>query len=134
MNVPAGAKVPLILIGASAETAARLDRHRDLIVRLARLDRVTLAGEVPKGAAQIVLDEATLVLPLAGIIDIAAERARLEREVKKLAGEIAGIDKKLANPAFIAKAPEEVVEEQRERRADAEAASRRLGQAVARLG
>ncbi|MBM3511486.1 MAG: valine--tRNA ligase [Alphaproteobacteria bacterium] len=133
MNVPAGAKVPLSLMGASAETAARLERHRDVIVRLARLERVTLGGDVPKGAAQIVLDEATLVLPLAGIIDIAAERARLEREVKKLAGEIAGIDKKLANPAFVAKAPEEVVEEQRERRVDAEAASRRLMQAVARL-
>ena len=70
---------------------------------------------------QTPLDEATIVLPLAGVIDLDAERERLGREVAKAADEIERIDKKLANPGFLAKAPGHVVEEQRSRRSDAEA-------------
>ena len=83
---------------------------------------------------QIVVPEATLVLPLAGVIDAAAERGRLGKEIGKLAGEIDKIDKKLSNPAFLAKADPEVVEDQRERRAEAEAARTRLATALERLG
>ena len=88
---------------------------------------------MPKGAVQTPLDEATIVLPLAGVIDLAAERDRLAREVAKAASEIENLDKKLANQAFLAKAPGHVIEEQRTRRADAEALRNRLSDAIERL-
>ena len=81
MTVPAGAKIPALLRGAGAQTAARLDRHRDLVLRLARLNSIDIAADVPKGAIQAVVDEATLLLPLADIIDLDQERARLEKEI-----------------------------------------------------
>ncbi len=82
---------------------------------------------------QIVLDEATLALPLAGIIDVSAESGRLKREIDKVGSEIKQIDAKLSNEKFVSRAPEHVVEEQRERRADAEATAARLEQALKRL-
>src|SRR3546814_1505165 len=99
MNVPPSAQIPLILTGAGAETAARLQRYRDLILRLARLSDARSGSEVSAGAVQGVLDEATLVLPIADVIDVAQERARLTKEIAKAEGEIAKIDKKLANEA-----------------------------------
>ena len=134
LNVPGGAEVPLVMCDASAASQARLEAHREPIVRLARLKGITLDGAVPAGAVQTVLDEATLVLPLADVIDVAAERQRLAREVKKLAGEIAKMDAKLANEKFVARAPAEVVAEQRGRRTDADAARARLDAALSRLG
>ena len=80
------------------------------------------------------IDEATLVLPLAGVIDFAQERARLTKEIARLEGEITKIDKKLGNAEFVAKAPEEVVEENRERRAEAVTARDKLQTALDRLG
>ena len=133
MNVPAGSKVPLVFIGASAETRARAERHEDTIKRLARLDTMSNADTPPKGAAQIVLDEATVALPLAGIIDMSAESDRLKREVEKVEAEIRKIDGRLTNAQFVAKAPEHVVEEQRERRVDFEATIDRLNAALKRL-
>ena len=103
LNVPAGARIECRLSGASDETSARLATHRDVIARLARLDPILLQEGVPKGAVQTPLDEATIVLPLAGVIDLAAERDRLAREVAKAASEIENLDKKLANQAFLAK-------------------------------
>ncbi len=82
---------------------------------------------------QIVLDEATLALPLAGVIDIGAESERLKREIDKIGSEIAQIDAKLANEKFVSRAPEHVVEEQRERKSDAEATAVKLEQALKRL-
>ena len=84
-------------------------------------------------ARQLRLDDTTAVLPLADVIDIAQERARLEREIAKAAGEIAKLDKKLANEAFLAKAPEEVVEEQRERLATSQSTRAKLVDALERL-
>jgi valyl-tRNA synthetase len=134
MNVPPGVEITLYLRNAAAETAARLARHRPLIMRLARLKIVdVLAGDAPKGSVQDVLDEATLVLPLADVIDIAQERARLEREAAKLDKEIEKIDAKLGNASFVAKAPAEVVEEQRERRDGLTASGAKLREALARL-
>jgi valyl-tRNA synthetase len=132
MNVPAGAKVPLVVSGASAATPARAKRHEETILRLARIDAMSF-GKAPSGAVQIVLDEATLALPLAGIIDVAAESKRLKREIDKVGSEIRQLDAKLANEKFVARAPEHVVEEQRERKADAEATAARLEQALKRL-
>jgi len=80
-----------------------------------------------------VVDEATVLLPLAGVIDIAQEKARLSKEIAKLAGEIDKVEKKLSNEAFIAKANPAVVEEQRERRDEWAAAKTKLEDALARL-
>jgi valyl-tRNA synthetase len=85
--VPPGARLPLLLGGASPESRARLERHRDLVLRLARLaSAVPLEGEAPKGAVQAVLDESTLVLPIGDVVDLAKEKARLAKEVQKLDG------------------------------------------------
>ena len=134
MNVPAAAKIPMQLKGAGETTAARLETHRGIITRLARLDGVALAdGEPPKGTVQEVIDEATILLPLEGVVDFAQERARLEKEAAKVEADIAKLDKKLGNQQFLAKAPEEVVEEQRDRRAEFERVLARLKAAIERL-
>ena len=133
MNVPAGAKIPLVLVGAGKAMRARAQHHEDTIARMARLDGITFAKALPKGAAQIVLGEATAALPLAGVIDMAAERARLAREIEKAQAEIRKIDAKLANESFVAKAPPEVVEESRERKAAFEATVLKLQAALKRV-
>ncbi len=133
MNVPAGAKIPLAFAGASDMTASRVATHRELIERLARVTDLAPVATPPKGALQIVVDEATFLLPLAGVIDVAAEKTRLARERDKVAAEIAKIDKKLGNESFVSRAPVEVVEEQRERRAEYEATRARLAEALERL-
>ena len=133
MNVPPGARIPLILKGASAETRRRVAAHRAPLDRLARLSGIEFGDTVPAGSIQDVVGEATLVLPLADIIDLEQERARLRKEIDRAAGEIAKIDRKLANRGFVAKAPAEVVEENRERRQEAEQAHARLAEALKRL-
>ena len=133
MNVPPSAQIPLILTGATDATAARLAGYRDLILRLARLSEARTGADAPAGSVQGVLDEATLQLPIADVIDVAQERARLTKEVAKAEGEIVKIDKKLSNEAFIAKAPEEVIEENRERLAEERQKRDRLAAALARL-
>jgi valyl-tRNA synthetase len=133
MNVPAGAKVPLVLTGASEEGAARLARHIDVISTLARLSSAEAGPEIPKGSAQFVLGEAVVALPLGDVIDFAKERARLEKDLKKAQDEIARFDAKLSNEQFVAKAPEEVLTEQREKRAEAAALAVRLTDAIGRL-
>jgi valyl-tRNA synthetase len=116
MNVPAAAKAPMAAVAAGAEISLRIDRHRDLIARLARLEPVSVAPSAPKGAVQIVHEGGVYALPLAGIIDIAAEKARLAKEIDKCVKEIDGIDKKMSNAQFVERAPVEIVEENRERR------------------
>ena len=132
MNVPTGARVPLVISGAKDETTARAKRHEETILRLARIETISF-GKAPAGAVQIVLDEATLALQLAGIIDVAAESKRLKREIDKAGSEIRQLDAKLANEKFVTRAPEYVIEEQRKRKADAEATAARLEQALKRL-
>jgi len=132
MNVPAGAKVPLVIAGAGEETKARVARHEETLLRLARLETLNF-GKPPQGAVQIVLDEATLALPLAGIIDIDAEQKRLKREIDKVGSEIKQLNAKLSNEKFVSRAPEHVVEEQRERKTEAEAIAAKLEQALKRL-
>lgn len=135
MNVPASARITALLKDAGERTARRLETHRDVIQRLARLSAIGTTREAaPHGAVQTVLDEATLILPLAGIVDLEQEKARLAKDIEKLGAEMAKIDRKLGNPNFVSRAPEEVVEEQRERRAEAEAARAKLAEALSRLG
>jgi valyl-tRNA synthetase len=133
MNVPPSARLTLLLKDASRETSARLTRHRDIALTLARLSSARVAAEIPQGSAQFVIGEAVAALPLGDVIDFAKERARLEKELKKAQDEIARFDAKLGNPGFVAKAPEEVIEEQKEKRAEAEAVSARLREALKRL-
>ncbi len=133
MNVPAGAKVPLVLTGASDESAARLSRHLGVISTLARLSSAEAASAIPKGSAQFVLGEAVVALPLGDVIDFAKERARLEKDLKKAQDEIVRFDAKLSNEQFVSKAPEEVLAEQREKRAEAAALAVRLTDAIGRL-
>jgi valyl-tRNA synthetase len=133
MNVPAGAKIPLVIVGAGAETGTRVESQLQALIRLARLDTVDYASDVPAGSAQIVLGDATFALPLAGVIDIAAEKARLGRDVAKEDAEIEKLDKKLANEQFVAKAKPEVIAEQRTRRDEAVARRERLLAALSRL-
>jgi valyl-tRNA synthetase len=134
LNVPAGAKLKLLVIGGNEATAARLETHRAAIERLARIEGVDAAASAPKASLQIVVGEATYALPVGDVIDLKAESARLQKEIKKLVDEVGKIDAKLANAAFVARAPEEVVEEQRERRAQAEQTGARLSTALERLG
>ena len=133
MNVPAGARIPLVLVGASEEARRRAATHGETIMRMARLSAIDFAAEPPAGAVQIVTNDGIATLPLADIIDLAEERARLERAIDKIDDEIRKIGAKLANESFTARAPEHVVEEQRERMSEAEATLHRLRQAVERL-
>ena len=134
MNVPPAAKIALALKSGEAETRARLDRNRDSILTLARLATADISDTVPKGSAQFVVGDAVAALPLGDVIDFAKERTRLEKELQKAEGEIARVDAKLNNPDFVSRAPEDVIDEQKEKRAEAEALASRLKEAVARLG
>lgn len=133
MNVPGGAKVTVNVVGANAETLSRIETHRDAIERLARLETLTITTEVPQGSAQVIMGEATFALPLGDLIDLEAEKARLAKDIAKLAGEVAQVDKKLSNEQFTSKAPEEVIEEQRTRRNEAETRRVRIAEALTRL-
>ncbi len=134
MNVPPGARIKLYLSGASPETIDRLARHGDIIRRLARLeDAGELGGALPVGSVQALIDEATIVLPLAEVIDIEAEKDRLGWEIEKAGSNISRLDAQLANDKFVAKAPEAVVAQAREQRQDAVLARDKLAEALARL-
>jgi valyl-tRNA synthetase len=132
MNVPPGARAPLTLSGAGPEAASRLSRHRDLIQTLARLSSAEL-GEAPAGSVPFVIGEATGALAVAEFIDLAAEKARLTKEIAGHDADIERVNRKLGNPDFLAKAKEEVIEENRAKLADAEAAKAKLAAALTRL-
>jgi valyl-tRNA synthetase len=134
MRVPPAALVPILLRDAAPATLARAAAWSEPIRRLARTDAIaSLDGALPAGAAQLVLDEATLVLPLAGLIDVEAERARLTRDLARARGEAEKIAAKLANADFVRRAREEIVEETRERLAAALDEVARLEAALARV-
>ena len=133
MNVPAGAMVPLSVSGAYAETLDRIRTHEVVIKRLARSDEISRSDMPLEGAVQVLVEEATISLPLEGVIDFGAERARLAREADKIRKDIVKIDQKLGNAQFMAKAPEDVIEEQRDRREESLALLARTEAAIARL-
>ncbi|NNH33267.1 class I tRNA ligase family protein, partial [Rhizobium sp. SEMIA 4085] len=118
MNVPPSATAPLVVVKANNLTRERLARHEAAIKRLARVEAITLADSAPKGAAQIVVAEATACLPLGSLIDLSVEKTRLEKAITKTEGEIARINGKLSNEKFVANANPEVVEAERERLAE----------------
>ncbi|ACE90864.1 valyl-tRNA synthetase [Rhizobium phaseoli] len=115
MNVPPSATAPLVVVKANNLTRERLFRHDAAIKRLARVEAISIADNAPKGAAQIVVAEATVCLPLGNLIDLSAEKARLEKAIAKMEGEMARIDGKLSNEKFVANANPEVVEAERDR-------------------
>jgi len=134
MNVPAGAKIGCVLVSANSDTRRRADAWENEIMRLARLSSITFEDSVPKASAQIVLNEATVALPLEGVIDFAAEKVRLVKELEKIAKDTAAIDGRLNNPGFVAKAPPDVLEESRERKAELESRKAKVDEALTRLG
>jgi valyl-tRNA synthetase len=135
MNVPPSVKCPVYLREASAQTLARAAAWVEAVGRLARASAVEAAPDpVPKGSAQIVLDEATVILPLADLIDLGAERIRLERERARAADEVEKVVRKLQNADFVARAKPDIVEENRERERTARLEVARLEAALARIG
>ena len=134
MNVPAAAQIPLVLVGAEPDVARWVDTWADTIKRLARLSGIVDAAEAPPRSVQLPLRGATAALPLQGVIDLDAEKARLVKEIGKLKGEADKIEAKLGNVDFIARAPDEVIEEQRERLADALGRRETLAVALERFG
>jgi valyl-tRNA synthetase len=132
-NVEPARQLAATLVHASPESVQRLRTHRDLILRLARLERIEIAQTTAKGAIEVVLDEASLAVFIAEAIDKAAELRRLGRELDKVAGEAGKLRAKLDNQGFLAKAPPEVVADIRERLAEAESARARLAEARDRL-
>ncbi len=133
MNVPPSAKPPLAFVAPDAATAERIARHRDLILTLGRVSEVGSADAAPTGAVTFVSGGSTAALSLAGIIDLTAERARLEKEIAVFDADIAHVNKKLGNPNFVSRAAPDVVEEQRAKLAEAEAGKVKLQAALARL-
>ncbi len=134
MNVPPSALGPIVLAGAGAETMATAMRWIDPIRRMARASDVRAQdGALPKDSAQAVLDDVTVVLPLAGLIDLDVERKRLATARTKAVSELDKVLKKLSNEDFVRRAREEVVEENRERQANFEAEIVRLDAALARI-
>jgi valyl-tRNA synthetase len=134
MNLPAGAEIALVVVGADKSAQARAAHWEDTLKRLARLTGVAFADAAPKSSAQLLVRGVLVALPLEGVIDLAAEAKRLDKEIEKLDGEAKKLEAKLANPGFLAKAEEEVIDEHRERLEAARARIEKLRAARGRLG
>jgi valyl-tRNA synthetase len=133
MNVAPALQIPLVLARVSAETNARAQRWSDVIRRMARIADISVADAPPAGAVQLLVRGDVVALPLKGVVDLAAERARLEKEKAKAEAEIGRIDAKLANPKFVANADPEVVEADREKRDEAAVRRAKILEALERL-
>jgi valyl-tRNA synthetase len=133
-NVPAGARIPLALVNPSEKTKERLERWADTVRRMARLSDIQAVEAAPRSSVQLLVRGEAAALPLEGIVDLSVERARLRKDRERLLGEVAKIDGKLGKPDFVSRAPEEVVEEQRERREEALARIAKIDEALKRLG
>jgi len=133
INIPPATLTPLVLVGASDETRARAPRWSDVIKRMARLSDISFADRAPEGAVQLLVRGEVASLPLKGLIDLAAERARLDKEIAKADADIKRVDAKLSNEKFVANAPEEIVEEEKDKREAALARKAKILEAVERL-
>jgi valyl-tRNA synthetase len=133
MNIPPATLTPLVLAGASAETKGRAQRWNDVVKRMARLADISFADRAPEGAVQLLVRGEVATLPLKGLIDFSAERARLDKELAKAESDIKRVDAKLANEKFVANAPEEIVEEEKEKREAAVARKAKIVEALERL-
>jgi len=133
MNIPGSSLIPIEFINPSQTTKRRAQLWDAALNRLARISGSTFSSQVKPGSAQIVIGGEIAALPLAGIIDLAAERMRLEKEMTKAEADIARVDAKLGNANFVARAPEEVVEEEKEKREEAQARKAKIAEALERL-
>jgi valyl-tRNA synthetase len=133
LNVPPGAKLALHVRDAAAQTEARLARNEAALRRLARIETIA-TGEPSGGAAQVVIDEATFVLPLEGVIDIAAERTRLSKALQAAEKERDALSGRLNNPSFVERAKPEAVEKARADHAEKASDAEKYRAALARLG
>lgn len=133
MHVPAGLKVPMLVTELDDAGKGAWARNEALIKKIARIDSLTDVADFPKGCVTVAVDGGTFGLPLADIIDVDEEKARLEKTLGKLAKELGGLRGRLNNPKFVASAPAEVVEEARENLAAREEEEAKLNAALARL-
>jgi valyl-tRNA synthetase len=133
MNIPPSALTPLVLAGASAETRERAQRWNDVVNRMARLAEISFADHAPEGAVQLLVRGEVAALPLKGVIDLSAEKTRLEKEIAKADADIKRVDAKLSNEKFVANAPEDIVEEEKEKREAALARKEKIVEALERL-
>jgi valyl-tRNA synthetase len=131
MNI--NVNIPLVLAGVSPETQARAERWAEFIKRLARVSEISSAATAPQGSVQLVVRGEVAALPLIGVIDIAAERARLAKEMAKAEADIKRVDAKLGNEKFVANAPEEIIDGEKEKRAEAAERLAKLTEALERL-
>ena len=131
MNITA--PIPLVLAGAASETQARAERWAEFIKRIARVSDITSEPAAPQGSVQLVVRGEVVALPLKGVIDLAAERARLDKELAKAEADIKRVDAKLSNEKFVANAPDEVVEGEKEKRDEALARKAKIAEAMERL-
>jgi valyl-tRNA synthetase len=125
--------IPLVLVDASADTRARSLAWSETLKRLARLSDISFADTAPKGAVQLVVRGEVAALPLVGVIDLGAEKTRLEKEIAKADADIKRVDAKLGNPDFVKRAPEEIIEGEREKREEAEGRRAKVVEALERL-
>ena len=135
MNLPAGAKLHVYVKDASSETMSVLERQKNLICKLARLDEVLALEnhEITKDMVQTVSREAVILIPLKGVVDFEAERTRLQKELETLNKNIEGYNRKLNNESFVAKAPAAVVSEEKRRQAEALENKVKVEEALARI-
>jgi len=133
MNIPPATMLPLVLVDASPQTSIRAQHWSEFLRRLARVAEISFADGAPQGAVQLVVRGDVAALPLKGVIDLAAERARLAKGMAKADADIARVDAKLGNPNFVARAPEEVVDEEKEKREEAQARKAKIAEALERL-
>jgi valyl-tRNA synthetase len=133
MNIPPATLTPLVLAGASAESKARAQRWSEVVKRMSRLADISFADRAPAGAVQLLIRGEVAALPLKGVIDLAAERARLEKEIAKADADIMRVDLKLSNENFLANAPEDIVEDEKEKREAASARKAKFVEALERL-
>jgi len=134
MNIPPGSKTGLNVRDADPITAKRLEDHRRLIERLARIENIDVDGVIsPEGSVQIVLENVTYFLPVGSLIDKTKEIRRLNKKISEIESEIIGLEKKLSNTNFTSKAPFEVVEENQERLINYKASLDKLSEALQRI-
>jgi len=133
LNVPPGAKLALHVREAGTQTGERLARNGGALKRLARIEAIE-AGPAQGGAAQVVVDEATFILPLEGVIDIEAERARLAKAAEAAETERDSLAARLANPSFVERAKPEAVEKARADHAEKASDAEKYRAALGRLG
>jgi valyl-tRNA synthetase len=133
MNIPAGSFIPLVVKGMDPAAQAAWDQNEALIKRFARIESLSVVDDLPKGTVALAVSGGTFGLPLEGVIDVNAEKARLEKTLGKLAKELGGLRGRLKNPKFAQSAPPEVIEETKANLALREAEEAKIKDAFDRL-